>query len=346
MSDEKKPEPAPVDPAQARQVLELKHASPLVGCRFDPSGRFVFASAQDNTVQRWEQEGGKRTDLAGHQSWVRGLTFAPKHNLLFTGDYQGKVIAWPIDADKPTPERTIDAHRGWVRALAVSPDGQTLATCGNDHLVKLWSVPECKPLRELSGHAAHVYNLAFHPGGQFLVSADQKGSVKQWDLAAGRAVGVNPPVRELDAKVLYKYDETFRADIGGVRSMAFNADGSLLACGGITDVTNAFAGVGKPLVVLYDWQTGKQKQLHRPKENFQGTVWGVAFHPAGFLMGVGGGAGGALWFWKPAEPLAFFTLKLPNNARDLDLHFDGKRLAVPFFDGAVRLYDLTPKKPA
>lgn len=333
----------PVDPLQTRQAQELKHASPLIAARFDPSGRFVFASAQDNTIQRWELDGGKQTALAGHTSWVRGLCFAPKCNLLFTGDYHGKVIAWPIDAEKPAPARTVEAHRGWVRALAVSPDGQTLATCGNDHLIKLWSVADGKPLRELAGHDSHVYNLAFHPGGQFLVSADHKGNIRQWDLSAGRAGGGSPPVREFDAKVFFKYDETFRADIGGVRSMKFNADGSLLACGGITDVTNAFAGVGKPLVVLYDWQTGKAKQQLRPKENFQGTVWGVTFHHTGFVVGVGGGAGGAMWFWKPAEPLAYHTVKLTNNARDLDLHADGQRLAVPFFDGALRIYDMSPK---
>src|SRR5205807_1515673 len=53
--------------------------------------------------------------------------------------------------------------------------------------------------------------------------------------------------------------------------------------------------------------------------------------------------GGALWFWKPDAAQAVHTLALPNNARDLDLHPDGKRLAVPFFDGAVRVYDLAPK---
>jgi WD40 repeat protein len=332
--------PAPVDPTTTKQAQEWKHSSPLIGARFDPSGSFVFASAQDNTIQRWALADGKRTELAGHQSWVRGLAFAPKDNLLFTGDYHGKVIAWTIDAEKPEPVRTLDAHRGWVRALAVSPDGQMLATCGNDHLVKLWSVADGKPLRELTGHASHVYNLAFHPSGQFLVSADLKGVIKQWELASGNAV------RELDAKVLYKYDPTFRADIGGVRGMAFNADGSLLACGGITEVTNAFAGIGKPLVLLYDWQTGKVKQQLRPKENFQGKVWGVAFHPAGFVIGTGGGSGGAMWFWKPEEDQAQHTLKLPNNARDLDLHADGRRLAVPFFDGTVRLYEMAAKKPA
>jgi WD40 repeat protein len=329
-----------VDPAQTRLVQELKHTSPLLGCRFDPTGQYVFAGAQDNAVLRWHLAGGKKTVLAGHKSWVRGLAFAPKDKLVFSADYAGRVLAWPAEADTPAPQRTLEAHKGWVRALAVSPDGKLLASCGNDNMVRLWSLPPGAtggPVRELAGHACHVYNVGFHPGGRHLVSADLKGVVKVWDLTKGTVE------RELDAKVLHKYDTSFLADIGGVRGMAFSADGSLLACAGITEVTNAFAGVGKPLVVLFDWAGGKQKQLLRPRENFQGTAWGVAFHPAGSLAGAGGGNGGALWFWRPDQPQAFFTVKLAANARDLDLHPDGRRLAVACADGAVRVYDMGPK---
>jgi WD40 repeat protein len=189
-------------------------------------------------------------------------------------------------------------------------------------------------VRELAGHACHVYNVAFHPDGKHLVSADLKGIVKVWNLAKGEVE------RELDAKILSKYDPSFMADIGGVRSMAFGADGGLLACAGITNVSNAFAGVGNPLVVLFDWKTGKPKQLLRPKVNFQGTAWGTIVHPSGFIAGVGGGNGGVLWFWKPDNAQDFFSLKLPNNARDLDLHPDGRRLAVALADGSVRLYGM------
>ncbi|HEY7311721.1 MAG TPA: WD40 repeat domain-containing protein [Gemmataceae bacterium] len=323
-----------IDPAKTHLLKEYKHTSPLIGCRFDPSGRFVFAGCQDNSVVRWHLENGKKTLLAGHKSWLRALAFAAKEKLLFSGDYAGRVLVWPADADEPKPVHTIEAHRGWVRALAVSPDGQTLASCGNDHLVKLWSVPDGRPLRELAGHACHVYNTAFHPDGKHLVSADLKGVVKVWDLAKGESV------RELDAKVLHKYDPSFKADIGGVRGMAFSPDGTLLACAGITNVSNAFAGVGNPLVVLFDWAAGKPKQLLKPKVAFQGTAWGVAIHPAGFVAAVGGGNGGILWFWKPDNAQDFFNLKLPNNARDLDLHSDGHRLAVAFADGAVRTYGM------
>ncbi|MGH7168860.1 MAG: WD40 repeat domain-containing protein [Gemmataceae bacterium] len=323
-----------IDPAKTRLLKEYKHTSPLVGCRFDPSGQYVFAGAQDNSVVRWHLESGKKTLLTGHKSWVRALAFAAKEKILFSADYAGHILAWLAGAEEPKPAYILDAHRGWVRALAVSPDGTTLASCGNDHLVKLWSIPEGKPIRELAGHACHVYNTIFHPDGKHLISADLKGVVKIWDVAKGEAV------RELDAKILYKYDPSFLADIGGVRGMALSADGALLACAGITNVSNAFAGVGNPLVVLFDYKSSKQKQLLRPKTPFQGTAWGVVVHPAGFVAGVGGGNGGMLWFWKPDASKDFFSLKLPNNARDLALHPDGRRLAVPFFDGAIRTYSM------
>jgi WD40 repeat protein len=332
--------PVKVDPAQAHIDRDFKHASPLIGCRLDPSGRFAFAGAQDNHVVRWDLASGKATLLAGHKSWVRGLAFAVRDKLLFSGDYAGRILAWPVETDAPAPVRTLEAHRGWVRALAVSPDGKTLASCGNDHLVKLWSVADGKPVRDFVGHDCHVYNVAFHPDGRHLISADLKGAVKVWDLTTGNSE------RDLEAKVLHKYDPTFMADIGGVRGLAVRGDGALLACAGITDVSNAFAGIGKPLVVLIDWQTGKQKQLLRPRVNFQGTAWGVAFHPAGFLVSVGGGNGGMVWFWQPDKPQDVFALKLPANARDLDLHPDGRRLVAACADGVLRLCDLLPKQPA
>ena len=125
---------------------------------------------------------------------------------------------------------TVDAHQGWVRALAVHPDGKLLASCGNDRLVKLWSIPDGQLVRTFAGHDSHVYNVQFHPKTPHVVSADLKGILKVWDLNKGTEE------RTLDAKVLNKYDVTFGAEIGGVRGMAFSGDGGLLACAGITDV--------------------------------------------------------------------------------------------------------------
>ncbi len=360
----------PIDPAAARVEREWKQRSPLVGCRFDPTGRFLFASAEDSTIRRFDLLTGAQAILAGHASWVRGMAFLPvsaaataavaasertrsglmavtggagvtlpapdPHPLtLVSGDYHGRLLWWQADAVAPKPVRSVAAHKGWLRAVAVSQDGKLVATCGNDHLVKLWSAADGSPVRTFAGHDCHVYNVAFHPGGGRLASADLKGVVKDWDLATGGCV------RELDAKALHKYDSGFRADIGGARGMAFAADGSRLACSGITNVSNAFAGVGNPIVVDFDWKAGKPKQF-KPKDAFQGTAWGVGFLPGGYTVAVGGGSGGRVWFWK-GDDVSMHTVNLPAGGRDLALHPAGDRLAVALANGTAQVYTLTPR---
>ena len=44
----------PADPLQTHVAKTLAHTAPLLGCRFDPTGRFVFAGGEDNKVVRWE----------------------------------------------------------------------------------------------------------------------------------------------------------------------------------------------------------------------------------------------------------------------------------------------------
>ncbi|MGH7134497.1 MAG: WD40 repeat domain-containing protein, partial [Pirellulales bacterium] len=318
------PVPAATDPTQIKLVKEFKHNRPLLACRIDRTGRFALTGAQDNLVVRWDLAGENKLEFAGHESWVRGLAFQPAGDLLASGDYAGKLCAWRWAADAAAPPvYSIAAHQGWLRAVAVSPDGSTWATCGNDRLVRLWSAADGKLIRELAGHESHVYNVAFHPSGGQLASCDLKGVVKHWDLSSGAAA------RQLDGSVLWKFDTVFHADIGGARGMAFSPDGVWLACAGVTEVTNAFAGIGNAVVVLFDWASGERKQVLRPKDHFQGVAWSVAFHPAGFIVAVAGGQhGGALWFFKPGEPNPFFTFKLPAGGRDLALHPDGLRLAV------------------
>ena len=40
---------------------------------------------------------------------------------------------------------TLDGHSDWLNDVTFAPDDSTLATAGEDKLVKIWNVPKPKP---------------------------------------------------------------------------------------------------------------------------------------------------------------------------------------------------------
>ena len=330
------------DPTQTHQIAEFKHEIALTTLRVDPTDRFVAAGAEDLDVQLWDLESGERRILKGHKSWVRSIDFSADGNRMFTACWGGVINVWDTTQADPKPLQTIHAHQGSARFVRVSPDGKHLATCGNDLLVKVWNLSDGKLLHEFSGHARHVYGVDFHPEGKYLVSQDLMGGVNVWDLQSGKHK------QSIDASVMTGYDNKFAADMGGARDLQFKPDGTQWASAGITKVTNSFAGVQDPIIVLFDWETGKEvKQLKSADDNVKGIAWGVRYHPENFIIGaIADKSGkGELWFYKPDEEKAFHTMKLSSAARGLDLLSDDRRLAVAHADGHVGLYRMTAKPP-
>ena len=327
----------PADPTKTHVEKTLAHTSPFVGCRYDPTGRFVFGGCEDNKVVRFDVASGAKVELVGHDSWIRALAFNKAGDILVSGGYDGRLIWWSASADAPAIIRKVEAHAGWIRALAVSPDGNLLASCSDDKKVKLWNLADGTLIRELpiageEGHARHVYNLAFHPDGKQLATGDLTAKFIHWEVDTGKKV------REFPIASLSKFDPGFMADYGGPYSMTFTPDGKRLIAGGITNVSNAFAGVGNSIVVEIDWEAGKDAMTHLTKANIQGKTFGVAWHPDGYVIAsTGGQGGGHLYFWKPDQKDEFHTLNLGNTTRDLSLHPDGLHLATCHYDKNIRI---------
>lgn len=334
-----------IDPEKTHVVLEHAFPRPLNACYWDPSDRFLFVGSEDLGISRFDIQSKEIVAMVGpHDSWVRAIGSTPDSQLTFTGGYDGRLAWWSAKAEKPEPIRVVDAHQGWIRALEVSPDGLRLATCGNDLLVKLWDVQSGELIQTYNGHQSHVYNVCFAPSGQWLASCDLKGFVKAWPGLPDKqtAAATDIPSRDLpQVESLYKYDTTFRADIGGARCMSFSKDGKQLAIGGVTNVTNAFAGVGNFVVALVNFDDGKVVVQYVPKEKVNGTAWGIAQHSQGFWIGLsGGGGGGWLYFHRQESPEEFFKLKLKSDGRGMSVSPDATRVAVSHADRNLRIYAL------
>lgn len=322
------------DPRAAKVAEQWQHDSPLIHCRFDPTGRFVFATAEDFSIARWDLATKQKIAFKSHDSWVGDLAFTPSGDVLISAGYDDTLTWWPAAAEQPEPLRKVKAHEGWIRALAMHPDGQWLASAGNDRTVRLWNVADGSLVRELAGHQKHVYSLQFHPDGQLLLSGDLEGKVHQWDVASGALM------RSFDAKALWSYNAGQQVDYGGVRSIALSADKKQLACGGLHQASNPLGAVNDPLVLLFDWESG-QGTKSLTAGDLKGIIWRVCWHPQGFLIGASGGSGGGfLLFWTADQDKDFHRLQLPNIVRGMDLHPDGVRIATAHHDRHLRITTL------
>lgn len=327
----------PLDVKQARLLTDWTHERPLVSCRFEPQGRYVFAGAEDSTVVRFALADGAKVSFVGHESWVRAIAFTHDGAVMVTGGYDGALLWWDVAADKPAPVRRVDAHQGWIRSVAVSPDGKLLATCGNDLAVRLWNIADGSLVRELAGHERPVYSVLFHPSGEFLLSGDLVGVIKQWNVATGEAV------RSFDAKPLHTYEGGQQVDFGGVRALAISADGKHLAAGGLHKATNPLGAVHEPLVLLWEWDSQALVRSHIAEGITGGVVWSITFLADGALMGgCGGSTGGFLLFWNRDNDKDFHRFALPTLVRCMDLQADGLRVATAHHDGHLRISTLAP----
>ena len=328
-----------LDTKQTHVLHEWKHGKPIIACRFDPSGRYLFSSSEDYSLQRWEVESGEKTAWAAHESWVKDFAFSPDGKTVISAGCDDRLIFWNTEAAEPVPLLEIEAHKGWVRAVTVQVSTGLIASGGNDNRVRLWT-HEGKLVREFVGHESNVYSLFFHPQENVLLSGDLGGIVHQWDVSSGKQQ------RKFEATDLHTYNGGQQVHYGGIRDISLSRDGSMLAFTGLHKATNPLGAVNEPLVMLFDWAKG-EKQRSQPADGVKGIGWRTKFLSDGTELCVSGGSGGGyLIFFKTNEEKPYHKFKLKDTARDMALHPDGLRVATAHADGHVRICRMEPKADA
>lgn len=330
----------PADPKQAYVAQDLTADAPLMACRFDPTGKFVFATAEDRKIYRWELASGKRTELAGHDSWIGDLAITTDGATLISAGWDDTLMWWPATADAPQPANKVKAHEGWIRSVALSPDGKLLASGGNDRVLRLWNAADGTKVRDIPGAERDIYSIVFHPSGQWVLAGDLDGKIRQWEVATGTLV------RTFDATALHTYEGGQQVHYGGIRGLAFSPDAKQLVAGGLHKATNPLGNVQEPLALRLDWESAAMVRKHLTDGITDQRIWGLQYHPQGFVIAALGGGRGNLVFWNEGEEKPFHVFALPNAARGLSLHTDGLQVATTHFDKKLRITKLAPKDKA
>lgn len=300
-----------------REELVYKaNDSPLFALASSPDSALAATAGADANVRLWDSRTGLTLAvLHGHTKKVTSVAFRPDGRAIAAAGADGSVRFWSVPTrayilargdprfvvfaqralpptDVPAAVTLENAHEGGVNTIAFAPDGRTLASGGQDGVVRFWELGEWRAaetdvalgggagawawsvghartntsarpiweMRSLDGNTQPVQCLAFAPGGHWLADGLADGHVRVW-TADGSSL-----VRELHPQ-----------SAEPVRDITFTPDGRRLA------VTNN--GVTPQILV---WNTDEWDHPPRRLLGHNGAIYTLAVGPEGMLLASAG----------------------------------------------------------
>jgi eukaryotic-like serine/threonine-protein kinase len=310
-----------LDAATGREQARLEGLAQVRSVAFSPDGQTLAVGGKPKTatdltkigeVQLWDVTAAKvRAVLPWPDGEVRGVAYVPDgRTLVVGGGSDGDLGLWQDPGKRPVPV-SIAGHLREAWSLAFAPDGRTLASAGDDGMVRLWDRDTGRETARLRGDNVLVSCVAFSPDGKLLASGDYHCTARLWASATGTELAV-----------LRGHDKV-------VRGLAFSPDGSLLATAS-RDKT----------VKLWDVATHK---VRFTLTGHQKQVRAVAFAPEGELL-ASGGEDGAIKLWDPSTGRLQGDLTDNDEVWCLAFSADGKMLASGNMAGVVKLWDVEARQ--
>ncbi|KAG7086648.1 RNase P and RNase MRP subunit, variant 2 [Marasmius oreades] len=144
----------------------------------------LVTGSYDHEIRFWEAWSGicsRTITRTGESGQVNRLAISPDKRLLAAAIHK-KVNIYDIASASSEPLITFEGHTKNVTSVSFHSEGKWLVTGSEDSTIKIWDLR--------SGHLHRTYDnsnpvndVCVHPNQGELISCDQSGSIKQWDLS-------------------------------------------------------------------------------------------------------------------------------------------------------------------
>jgi len=223
-------------------------------------GHVHLVTAGYGPIRLWDATTGERLCELGPRPDASHLALSADGRRLLTGHGDGRLAIWDLESGRTLTEMTGQA--GPVRALDLSPDGMRAVSSageparrGDANPVCVWDTLTGERLVTLTGHEGIVWSVRFSADGRQIVSGSEDGTVRTWDAATGRELGV---LRRTGTRA------------APVMAGAFSPDGRRIVAG--------YGGHPDAVAVLWDVASAQERGVLKGHSS---RVVSVAFSPDG-----------------------------------------------------------------
>ncbi|MBO1058052.1 MAG: hypothetical protein HEQ27_16670 [Dolichospermum sp. JUN01] len=232
-----------------REFRSIK-AKKVVSLAFSPNDQFLASGDNDGTITLWQLKKGSselptaiQTFTSVSKQPIKRLAFSPDGQILATGhgDNDGGITLWDVNSGKKL--KTLAGHAvsasrvccdgfGDRDQVAVSPDGKTIASSGNNDMIRLWNTQTGSFLRsfESKSHSGSAHKITFSRDGKFLVSVYWTDIVL-WEVSTGREIQAMIPDPDADNSSFPSWGSRYLnqyGDLLAIREKSTNFDGAKL----------------------------------------------------------------------------------------------------------------------
>ncbi len=190
-----------------------------------------------------------------HGGSVKAVAYSPVNSsLIASAGGDNTIKLWNLAEGS---EDTLGSHTKTVNSIAFSPNGTRLVSGSDDYTIKIWDVPNKKPLTTLSHitdrYRAQIKTVSFSSGGQMFATAGWH--LKLWDIHTlreiktirhskwiyavafsvdGKFLAIGDTDGQIVVQNLHNQQEViqFRGDANLITSLEFSSDNQLLASAG------------------------------------------------------------------------------------------------------------------
>ncbi|RMG84251.1 MAG: WD40 repeat domain-containing protein [Chloroflexi bacterium] len=180
------------------------HTDDVLDLTWSPDSERIASASWDGTVRVWDFASSELlATLEEPEDVVSSVAWSPDGLWLAAGSYDDKIYIWDAtgwqqsqnidgvivrDTTTWNLKQVLPGHEGNVNAIAWASDSVTLASAGEDDIVRTWNTSTGEMLQAYHGHEADVNDVAWSPGNSMLVSGGADNTVRVWRAEDGEII--------------------------------------------------------------------------------------------------------------------------------------------------------------